>query len=530
MSTTVSDPVLDTRDEGELAAQAVGALPSELSDRSDSNPAVVIIEAASTVVGKLLYQINRWPSGVIQKALALVGVTLTPAVGATVTQSFTLSAPQASDTVIPTGTQVSIADGSVVFATLADLTISAYSAPAGTVQTTAGSTAIVGAGTAFVLGSTWVGYQIQIPQTTGPWMTIASVADATHLTLVSAAPATVAAATWYIGQLTGTVQAQATTTGTGTNVGATKLTTLASSPAFVASTTNTAAASGGAEIETTDEAITRAPIAFAARDVAITVADYAYFAQRTLGAGGRASAKANWNTTAAASGYTSVACLSPAWTAATPVGASERAAVVRDLSPRAFSGATVVDVAASIYSPTTAAIVYRKAAFAAATTQTDVAAAINTYLSPNTYPWGRIIYTNDLVQAVEAVTSVDRVHDIMGVACVGAGYSASPAAINFVFGVAAANTADTTGVVANRTVLYDAVNGKAYLVRSFVPNASVTLDRVYESAANTQTPNRFQAVDDDMAGGSTTPLFNALPYSALSVTTAPPSIIVLGAV
>ena len=82
MSTAVPAPVLDDRNEDQIAAEAIGALPSELSDRSDSNPAVVVIEAAAYVVGRYLYQLNRWPAAVVQKALALIGVTMRAAVAA----------------------------------------------------------------------------------------------------------------------------------------------------------------------------------------------------------------------------------------------------------------------------------------------------------------------------------------------------------------------------------------------------------------------------------------------------------------
>jgi hypothetical protein len=535
MASIVPTPVLDTRNGAQVAAQAVGALPPELSDRSDSNPAVVILEAAAYILDKDLYQINRWPQAVIQKALALVGITLNPAVAATVQQSFTLSSPQAVDTIIPKGTSVALVDGSIVFNTTADLDIPAYlSTPGGgTVAITSGSTAVVGSTTAFVTGSTWAGWQIQIPSSSGNWYTIASVSSTTSLTLTSAAVATASGQTYFVGPVTGTVAAQATTSGSATNVGAAKLTSLQSSPAGVASTSNGAAATGGSDLETTTAAIARASTAFSARDVACTASDYAYFAQQILGAGGRAQAQANTNVNTGANGYTTIALLSPAWTASAPVSAIERGSVVRDLASRTFTGSTTIDIAASIYQPTGPSVaVYRKAAFDAVTCQVQVAAALNTYLSPNTYPWGRIIYMPDLVKAVEAVGSVDRVHEINGVAAIGMNNATVPAAITFAASAGPLTTGSTSGFVAGQSFIIDAANNAVYLIVSFVANTSVTLDRAWTGATGASSPKFFTAKDDDGNGGSTSPLWYYLPFSNLSVSTSSPpaSVVVVGAV
>src|SRR5215831_5351841 len=93
----VPAPILDTRNGDLVVAESIGSLPSELSDRSDSNPAVVILEASGNQFDKLLFQINQWPSAVIQKALALVGTLQNQATAATVSQTFTLSSPQVKD-------------------------------------------------------------------------------------------------------------------------------------------------------------------------------------------------------------------------------------------------------------------------------------------------------------------------------------------------------------------------------------------------------------------------------------------------
>lgn len=526
MATQVPAPILDLADEDTLAAQAVSYLPGELADRSDSNPAVVIIEAAAWLVGKLLFQLNNWPSAVVQKVLALVGVTLNSAALASTVQTFTLSNPLPRDTTVATGTKVATTDGAVLFQTVEDVTIPAYTAPAGTVAFTAGSPTATGIGTAFPVGTSWVGYQIGIRGAAGTppvtWYTIASVESTTSLTLTANASATVATSAFYVGALAGTASAQCTVAGSAGNVGAGKLTALQSSPAGVASTTNAAATSGGLDIETVAEAIARAPDALSARSLAVTANDYGYFATQTLGSGGRAYGKAGYNVDVATGGYTSVGLLSPSWTSATPVTASERGSVIRDLATRTLSGSTTVDVAASINALVPAAAIYRQAAVDSVTTQENVAGALNTYLDPATYPWGRTVYVTDLVKAVENATGVDRVHNINGVPAIGASYYATPATLHFVSGSATANTANTAGFVAGRSFVVDATNNTVYLVTAFVVNTSVTLDRVFAGTTVTASVGTFIATDNTMGSK-----WYDLPYSAL---TTYESIIVMGSV
>src|SRR5262249_41155274 len=100
-------------------------------------------------VDAFLFQLNQWPQAVIQKILNLIGITLNPPQPSTVLQKFVLSAPQAKDSIISKGTQVATQDGSIVFSTLTDLTIPAYTSPAGQISATAGSTAVSGSGTTF---------------------------------------------------------------------------------------------------------------------------------------------------------------------------------------------------------------------------------------------------------------------------------------------------------------------------------------------------------------------------------------------
>lgn len=533
--TKVPAPVLDLRNGDQVTAQAIGALPPELSDRSDSNPAVVILEAGGTFFDKLIYQLNQWPSAVVQKLLSLVGVNLIPASPGSTTQQFTLSAPQQSDTVIPRGSTVSTNDGTLIYSTLSDLTIRAYATPAGTITLTSGSTAVVGSGTTFTSDAP-AGYQVSTDGIT--WYTVSSVTDATHLTLTSSATSTVSASAYKSGPVTGSVSVQATTSGLATNAAANTLTTVVNAGSAVASTTNAAAAVNGADQETVAAVIARAPQALSAGGTASTASDYAYFAAQILGLGGRAVAQANTNNTTSASGYTTVGLLSPAWTTSSSVSAQDRANVVRDLSGRTYSGATTIDVAANIQQFVTAGsgstagtmfacALYRKSAYDETSTIVAAAGAINTYLSPNTYPWGRSIDPADLVGQLEVLTQVDRVATINGRVAVGMDYTVVANNVTFTAGsTSVTGTAgDFTNMTAGQTFLMDATNKAVYLVTN-ISSGTLTITPSYAGPSSAFKPGWFTS--------KTTTLTNwyTLPFSLLSVlTTSPPaSIVIVGAV
>lgn len=535
MANVTPNPVLDTRNGDEVAAQAIEALPAELSDRSDSNPAVVLIEAMVSVWDKALYQINRWPRAIIQKVMAICGMTLRAATPAITTQQFTLSNPQRADSVIPKQTEVSTADGDITFSTLSDLTIAAYTTPTGTVSTTSGSATVTGTATTFVTGSTWVGYMIQIPATTGSWYTILSVSSTTELTLSAACDVTVTGQAWNVGPVTGTVTAQSTTTGVSTNVGAGKLTTLASSPAGVTSTTNTTAATGGRDEETAAESVDRGPTEYGARDVACSDEDYETFAVKILGDNGRAKARGGYNGTSTASGYVSVAMLAPSWTTSSSVTTIERAAVARDLETRSQSGVTIVDIAATITSLTSngsipAVVVYRKAQYDENSVRINIARKVNTLYSPNTYEWGRDRYAADLQESVESATGVDRVHSINGVPCVGTDYRTSTASITFTASstaVTGIGATDYARLVANQTILIDSTNKTAHLVTALGGATTCTITPAWggSTGATSDVPY-FKAADVTAAS------WYELFYANLGTTssTLPASVIVTGSV
>lgn len=521
MATPVPAPVLDMRNGDQLAAQSISSFPPEMSDRGPTNPLVVFAEAVFSRVDALLFQLGQWPQAVIQKCLSLIGVTLLPAQYSTVLQQFVLSSPQSKDSIILSGTQVATTDGSVVFASTADLTIPAYAVQAGTVASIAGSPGITGIGTAF-LSAVAVGGAISFDAGT-TWYIIQSIALDISLTLTTSVAVTVSGQTYLYGAISGSVSVKSTTAGAATKVAAGTLTALQSQPAGVVSTTNPAAASGGADQETVAQAIARAPQAFTARDSAASASDYAYFASQILGIPGRAFAMANMNNTTPQNGYVSVALLSPSWTASSPVTAQERASVIRDLAGRVYCGATTIDVAMNIQqfiaSPTLPAVLFfRQSGTDEASARVNIAKQLNTYLNPATYTPGRSVYLGDLEAASKAATGVDRVLDILGTKAVGMSWQAAGFSMTFTNASAAvtANAADVLNMKPYQTFIFDATNKAGYLVIA-ASGTSITLDRVFAGATVSVIPKFFHA--------QTTALANwySVPFSNLSIDVSNPA-------
>lgn len=534
MATLVPAPTLDTRNGDLVTAQAITSLPAELSDRSDSNPAVVCIEAQGSVADKHGFQINSWPSAVIQKCLALVGVVLNPQQPSIAQLTFVLSAPQPADTVIPTGTQAQSTDGTIVVATLAAATVTAYSSPAGTITLTAGSATVTGSGTSFTT-SVQAGWQISVDKST--WYTVQSITNNTTLVLTASASASVSGA-FFAGAVSVTTAGQATTTGLATNAGAGVLNTLGTSPAAVASVSNASAATGGSDLETVTSAIARAPLAFASRDTAITPTDFVTFATRTLGNNSRAAAQGSTNNTVAAAGFITYALLSPSWTTSVPVTTQERANVNRDLFGRTVTGVTLVDVPANLQQFVSAGsgvsqgtmfacALVRKSAYDGASTQVAAAAAINNYLSPNTYPWGRAIDPDDLAAQLNPLIQVDHILTINGVLAVGMNYTVVANAVSFTNGATTATgtASDFASMTPNQTFLLDQTNNAAYLVTN-VSSGTVTFTPAYAGPTASLTPAWFTSKITALAS------WYSLPYSALSVSSISPpaSIVIVGAV
>lgn len=534
----VPDPVLDTRNGDQVIAQVVGSLPDELSDRSDSNPAVVMSEALGAFFDKLIYQVNQWPRALYQKLAALIGVDLISPVGASATQQFTLSSPQPKDTTIPLGTLVANNDGSIVFATTADTSVPAYVTQAGTIQLIIGSNSVNGTSTLF--DNSWVGQMIQVQN--GDWYTVASVLN--HSVLNITTPATSnAQGSFNVGQISATAPATATETGVGTNVGSGVLTVLQSSVAGVGSTTNITAATGGADQETVTDFVERAPSAFATRDVAVTSDDHAEFAKRTLGPGSRASARGGYNADTAVSGAITVACLSPNWSSTVSVTTQELANVSKDLSGRTGAQTLIVQpvtIDKFTTSPTLfACAIVRSGSYSPASAQANVAGVINSYLSPEQYPWTpdaylatgyRPIDVTDLVQQVESAEGVDKVYAINGVPAIGMNYQTSVASMTFANGSATVNSVGATDwsvLTAGQSFIVDAANSQVYLVIAKPSGSSLTLDRSW-----TGSSAAISSVPFWTAQSTALSHWYSLPYSQLSVSTSSPaaSIVVVGSI
>lgn len=99
----------------------------EWTDHNVSDPGVTLIESFAFMVDQLLYRLNRVPELHYLRFLELIGVRLFPPTAARVDVTFTLSAAQDNEVLVPAGTQVASvrteAEEPVVFTTGQDLRI-----------------------------------------------------------------------------------------------------------------------------------------------------------------------------------------------------------------------------------------------------------------------------------------------------------------------------------------------------------------------------------------------------------------------
>jgi len=172
---------------------------------------------------------------------------------------------------------------------------------------------------------------------------------------------------------------------------------------------------------------------------------------------------------------------------------------------------------------------YRKAAYDPTSSRIAVAGQINTYLSPNTYPWGRTIDPDDLANqlAPSVLRQVDHVATINGVVAVGMNYTVVANNVTFTNGstTATGTASDFTNMTIGQTFLMDQTNGAVYLVTG-ISSGTLTLSSAYTGPSGTMKPAWFTSKPTVLTN------FYSLPYSNLStVTTAPPaSILVVGSV
>ncbi len=96
-------PDLDSRDEDEVVADVIDALPATISDRNRSNPEVKLIEGMGAFYGALLVQLNKWTTKLSTYVLNVLDIEQEQATQATVTLDFTADAGGAT---VPAGTVV----------------------------------------------------------------------------------------------------------------------------------------------------------------------------------------------------------------------------------------------------------------------------------------------------------------------------------------------------------------------------------------------------------------------------------------
>lgn len=149
-------PSLDPRDEDQVVADVIDALPAELSDRNRSSPVVALIEGLGAFYGALLYQMDQIPERLERVIIKLLGLEPEAALAASVTLTFTTGAG-AGDTLVPAGTEVKTGTDvdAIVFVTDVGITVTG-SGNSGTVTATAttlGAATNVGAGALTSLGA-----------------------------------------------------------------------------------------------------------------------------------------------------------------------------------------------------------------------------------------------------------------------------------------------------------------------------------------------------------------------------------------
>ncbi|MEZ4683794.1 MAG: hypothetical protein R2932_57255 [Caldilineaceae bacterium] len=120
----LESPVLDDRRFQDIVDELRKRIPEycpEWTDINLSDPGVTLIELFAWMTETILYRLNRVPLLHYIKFMELFGITLKAPAAANVPVTFLFSAPQARDTEIPAGTQVSTTQtediAPVIFAT-----------------------------------------------------------------------------------------------------------------------------------------------------------------------------------------------------------------------------------------------------------------------------------------------------------------------------------------------------------------------------------------------------------------------------
>lgn len=346
---TIEIPDLDPRDEDQLTAEVIDSLPAEISDRNAAAFVVAVIEAVGAFYAALVFALNQLPEKLQLQLLSFLGLEPLDATAATTFLEFTSTAAGA---IVPAGTVVKTGVGldAVKFTTDAELILAPSS--------------------------------------------------------------------------TDTISATATETGEVGNVGANTLQTLDTPVSGVDSVTNPDSATGGTDQETTASLIERAPLVIRSSDRAITAEDFQLHAENNPSVS-RALA------TSDGSGSQTITILAEDLNerfTGDPFNATDaaiRAAVEDDLEARTIPG---VVVTAQQFAPRLFVLseveVKLKAGFTAATVRDNIVATMAAFVSAEdilnadgtvateAWDWGRTLYLNDVVAAIDTTAGVDRVGNI----------------------------------------------------------------------------------------------------------------------
>ena len=105
----IEPPNLDDRTFEQLLAEAtarIDRLTPQWTDRSPSDPGMVLLELFAYLTDTLLYRLNRVPEKAFIEFLRLIGVTLQPPAAARVELRFAVERAGQTDVEIPRGTRV----------------------------------------------------------------------------------------------------------------------------------------------------------------------------------------------------------------------------------------------------------------------------------------------------------------------------------------------------------------------------------------------------------------------------------------
>jgi len=119
-------PDLDDRRFQDLVDEAKRMIPQltpEWTNHNVADPGVALIELFAWMSEQVIFRLNQVPERLYVQFLDMMGIAPFPASAARVPLTFLLSGVPSEPVVVPQGTEVATADGSIIFATLDELRI-----------------------------------------------------------------------------------------------------------------------------------------------------------------------------------------------------------------------------------------------------------------------------------------------------------------------------------------------------------------------------------------------------------------------